>query len=360
MRKSLNEKITMITNQKCWIEHTAIEQVEAIANWKDVRQIAALPDLHAGKTPIGVAVETENRIYPHLIGNDIGCGMGFYHTNIMRKKFKIDRMVTRLNSIHTLGELSCSNPYLEASPIPDLGTLGGGNHFAEFQMVDSILDKEAFSKLGLCSEEVFLLIHCGSRSYGQTILSEFLNIDGFSSDSLEGQRYLSAHNHALTWAQRNRFLVAKKLLDHLGYASNPQEILDCPHNYIEQRKNLFIHRKGAVSALSGAVILPGSRGSYTYLIMPAQDTSAALWSLSHGAGRKWARSLCKSRIHNKYTRDTIRQTKLKSQVVCHDTDLLFQEAPEAYKNIEHIIEALKEYNLIHIIAVLKPLITFKG
>ena len=56
-----------------------------------------LPDLHAGKSPIGVAVLTEERFYPHLIGNDIGCGMGLFETNVKLKKFKQEKWVTKLN-----------------------------------------------------------------------------------------------------------------------------------------------------------------------------------------------------------------------------------------------------------------------
>ena len=94
--------------------------------------------------------------------------------------------------------------------------------------------------------------------------------------------------------------------------------------------------------------------------MPKEDTSLSLDSLSHGAGRKWARSLCKSRINNKYDRDSIRCTELKSKVVCHDTNLLFQEAPEAYKNIEQVIDSLIVFGLIEVVATLRPLITYKG
>ena len=63
---------------------------------------------------------------------------------------------------------------------------------------------------------------------------------------------------------------------------------------------------------------------------------------------------------SKYDRDSIRSTKLKSRVVCHDTNLLFAEAPEAYKNVEQVIDSLLDYDLIRRTAVLRPLITFKG
>jgi hypothetical protein len=121
-----------------------------------------------------------------------------------------------------------------------------------------------------------------------------------------------------------------------------------------------MHRKGAVSTLTGPVVIPGSRGSLTYVVMPSTNADEAACSLSHGAGRKWMRSLCKGRISGKYDKNTIRETRLGSKTVCHDTDLLYEEAPEAYKNIESIMDVLVGHGLCSIIATLRPLITFKG
>lgn len=350
----------LITSEKNWIEHTAIMQLKAVSELKGVVKAVGLPDLHAGKTPIGVTVVTEDIIYPHIIGNDIGCGMGLFRTGIDKKKFKSDRWVTRLNHIRELGDLETVNPYEEPSPICDLGTIGSGNHFAEFQILEEIIDEKEFEKLGISKADLLLLIHSGSRGYGQSILGEFSAPDGYAADSSEAGAYIEKHNDALLWAERNRKIVADKLIKYLGYSSQVEAVIDCKHNFLEQRGNVFLHRKGAVSAEVGAVVIPGSRGSLTYIVIPTDKTAESAYSLSHGAGRKWARSLCKSRIRDKYNRDTIRETKLKSRIVCHDTDLLFQEAPEAYKNIDAVIGSLLEFELIKIIATLKPVLTYKG
>ena len=74
----MNTKTTIITSEKNWLEHTAITQLDALANLDGAIQVVGLPDLHAGKTPVGLALVTENKIYPHIIGNDIGCGMSLY------------------------------------------------------------------------------------------------------------------------------------------------------------------------------------------------------------------------------------------------------------------------------------------
>lgn len=224
------------------------------------------------------------------------------------KKFKQEKWVSRLEAIRDLEDILFSDPYEEECPIRDLGTLGGGNHFAEFQCVEQIYDREAAGR----------------------------------------------------WAGRTRMAAAEKLLAWLGSNSEAELLMDSCHNYLERTKDGLLHRKGSVSARKGAVVIPGSRGSLTYVCIPREDTAVSLDSLSHGAGRKWARSICKSRIDQKYDRDSIRCTGLKSRVVCHDTNLLFAEAPEAYKNVEQVIGVLQEYGLIDITATLRPLITFKG
>lgn len=247
----MNSKTTIITNDKCWMEHTALTQLESVSNLPGVVRAVGLPDLHAGKSPVGITVESEGVLYPHLIGNDIGCGMGLFETNCSLRKFKQERFVTKLNHIRALEDLPCSNPYPEVSPIYDLGTIGGGNHFAEFQQVEEIIDQTSFDALGIDTSQLLLLVHSGSRGYGQRILSEFLDFTGLSADSERTNAYLAKHDDALLWAQRNRRLVAEKLIDYLGYDSEVKALLDCHHNFLERQGDIFIHRKGAVSALHG-------------------------------------------------------------------------------------------------------------
>jgi len=353
----MNTKTTIITSEKNWLEHTAIRQLEALANLDGVTQVIGLPDLHAGKTPVGLALVTEKKIYPHIIGNDIGCGMSLYSTEIEKRKLKLDRWVMRLNHIRVLADIETINPYDEPSPIYDLGTIGSGNHFAEFQIIDEIIDTQEFNALNLDDNMIYMLIHSGSRGYGHSIISEFREI-GYEGDSAKA--YIKKHDDAIKWAKRNRDIVSEKLIDYLGYTPELKKIIDCSHNFLEKRENVFVHRKGAVSTENGAVVIPGSRGSLTYIVKPTDNTKHTAFSISHGAGRKWARSLCKSRICDKYNRDTIRQNKYKGRVVCHDTNLLFEEAPEAYKNIDTVVQCLLDNKLIKVIATLKPVLTYKG
>lgn len=356
----MNNKITLIANDKCWIEHTALSQLENIANLKNVEKIAGLPDLHAGKSPVGIVMKTRGTVYPHIVGNDIGCGIGLFQTNCKLKKYKQERFVQKLNHIRKLEDLITVNPYDDESPIHDLGTIGSGNHFVEFQAVDKVYDEAAFQTLGINKKQLQMLVHSGSRGYGAQILSEYPAYDGYKLGQRMCAEYIEKHNNALLWANRNRKLVAEKIMDYLGFSDEVTPVLDSSHNFISIENEYVFHYKGAVKNQGKMIAIPGSRGSLTYIVKPALDTSISLDGLSHGAGRKWARSLCKGRIKNKYDRNTIRHTELGSRVVCHDTDLLYQEAPEAYKNIRHIIDALVEHKLCTVVATLTPLVTYKG
>jgi release factor H-coupled RctB family protein len=276
------------------------------------------------------------------------------------KKFKQDKNYKRLNEIDDLRTIEIESPYSEESPIPDLGSIGGGNHFAEFQLIRKVYDQELFDSLSLNPEYVAILVHSGSRRYGDEIYSQFSDFGGLAADGERCQLYLTAHDQAILWAKRNRLMVAKKLTEYLGYVTEQQPTIDCGHNQVQRYGNRFLHRKGAVSTKVGPVILPGSRGTPTYIVFPAEETSLSLDSLSHGAGRKWIRSLCKGRLKSKYDRHSIHRTKLNSLTVCHDTNLLYEEAPEAYKGIENIINCLVENNLCRVVATLEPLLTFKA
>lgn len=353
-------EIKIIASNKCWIEDIAKRQLEDISNLNGVLRIVGLPDLHAGKIPVGLAVETSDFIYPHIIGNDIGCGMTLFKIGISKKKFKKERWIKSLDKIKDLSDIEITNIYEEECPILNLGTIGSGNHFVEFQCVNEVYNKEEFEQLRLSTNDIMMLVHCGSRNYGETILNKFYNKNGIEVESDKARAYMESHDKALIWAERNREVISKKIMQSIATSGNIEKILSVNHNFIEKREDKFIHRKGAVSSEGGAVIIPGSRGNLSYIVMPTENTEVSLYSLSHGAGRKWSRSICKSRLKNKYTKDNIKQTKFKSHIICNDINLLFQEAPEAYKNIEQIIESLIEYKLIQVVATMKPLITYKG
>ncbi|WP_114299074.1 RNA ligase RtcB family protein [Anaerobacterium chartisolvens] len=371
--------VTIISSEKNWLEQNAVNQLNQISNLPGVVRAIGLPDLHPGKTPVGAAIITEGIIYPHLVGNDIGCGMSMFMTEIEKRKVKVDRLIKTLERIGNLKEIALpetgdenlSLSLLGERPSPlgaSLGTIGGGNHFAELQEVETIFAEEKFRSLGFDKNQIMLLIHSGSRGYGQTILDESIRVysaqNGLSQSSEAAKEYLSKHNDAVNWASLSRDLIAYRILKAFGVSPQTTKLIDCCHNSVSVKESdsklLYIHRKGASPADQGAVIIPGSRGSLTYLVMPKDNTEISGYSLAHGAGRKWERSMCRSRLENKYTKESIKSTKLKGRVVCNDTNLLFEEAAEAYKNIDTVIQSLIDFELINVIATFKPILTYKA
>lgn len=249
-----------------------------------------------------------------------------------------------------------------------LGTIGGGNHFAEFQQVDQVLDEDLFAASGLNLRHLQLLVHSGSRGYGQSILQQHVQQfghRGLADHSPEQQSYLLQHNDALRWAELNRFLIARRFLEAVRTQDEP--VLDVNHNLVSPftytdglSQQGWLHRKGATPADVPLVVIPGSRGDYSWLVAPESDADPrALCSLAHGAGRKWKRSDCKGRLSHRYSQSEMQRTTLGSQVICGNKELLYEEAPQAYKDSRRVIDDMLEAGLIRLVARLKPVLTFK-
>ena len=218
--------------------------------------------------------------------------------------------------------------------------------------------------LGLDREKIFLLVHSGSRGIGQGLLrqhAEQLRASGLVEASDAIQRYMNQHDFAVRWAKANRSLIARRVCDQLN--TDGRTVLDVSHNLVEKvivdGAAAWLHRKGAARSDAGPVIIPGSRGAFSYLVMPDGDQRPNLWSLAHGAGRKWNRKGCKQRLKSSTHANALTHTDLGSVVICEDRELLFEEAPQAYKNIGAVIEDMAAQGCIRVIATLRPLITYK-
>ena len=132
----MGNQIIIIKNSNTWIEGNAVQQLETTAKLPHIQRVAGMPDLHAGRGyPIGAAFFSVGHFYPALIGNDIGCGMAFWQTDLPAHKAKISKLVKQLGNIDApldtswqvrINELLPQHPFQAA-----LGTIGGGNHFAE-------------------------------------------------------------------------------------------------------------------------------------------------------------------------------------------------------------------------------------
>jgi release factor H-coupled RctB family protein len=109
----------------------------------------------------------------------------------------------------------------------------------------------------------------------------------------------------------------------------------------------------------GPVVIPGSRGTLSYLVLPTGETDHSLATLAHGAGRKWSRGETKGRLVERFRPEDLKRTPLGGWVVCEDKDLLYEEAPQAYKDVDVVVRDLVDAGLVTIIATLAPVITYK-
>ena len=368
--------------QKTWLEGNAVEQFNRVLSFEGIVRGAAFPDLHPGRgVPIGAAFLSRELIYPALIGNDIGCGMTLFDTGLPVRKLKVDKLMRKLGddpeaviqqlSQECLPEMggaedvttTARRRIIMEDTLGMLGTLGHGNHFAEILSVEKVLEPEAWEKLSIPKENALLLIHSGSRAYGEALWRDFAakhGDDGVPAASEDGAAYLEQHAQLIQWASFNRRLVARAFARLLG--CELREILNATHNSITPHgEGTFIHRKGASAVEAGKpVVVAGSRGSFSYLVAPNGDLEAHLFSLAHGAGRKWNRQSTAARVREKHSdMQSLLQTKLGTKVICPDKELLYEEAPEAYKDIEEIIADLAAFELAKPLARLKPVVNIK-
>ncbi|MGI9415508.1 MAG: RNA ligase RtcB family protein [Hyphomicrobiales bacterium] len=362
--------VRLIASDDSWIEGEAVRQLEATARLDGMVAAVGMPDLHPGKGhPIGAAFLSRGRIYPYLVGNDIGCGMALWQSDLPVRKIKLDKFVKKLTGLDEPWDGDPADR-LEARGVPSrlaspaLGTIGGGNHFAELQKVDTVVDNDTFARLGLDQGQAQVLIHSGSRGLGESILRAHTDrhgARGLDTGSDDFAAYVQAHDDAMDWASVNREVIAERFLDCLGGAA--RKVLDNCHNSVTPAPDgdagLWLHRKGAAPSTEGPVAIPGSRGAITYLVAPQGGQDANAWSLAHGAGRRWTRSESKARLSKRFRPQDLTRTDLGGRVICTSKDLLYEEAPQAYKDIESVIADLTSAGLITVIATLRPVITYK-
>ena len=363
-------QVRLFASAKSWIEVEAVRQLYATAKLSGVRRVAGFPDLHPGKgTPVGAAFVTEGVLYPHVIGGDIGCGMALFKTDLVRRDAKLDRWAALRFDLEYPWD-GFAGDFLAAREIestefdPALGTIGGGNHFAELQAVEEIFDAAEFKKLGLGKEQLAVLVHSGSRGLGESVLRDHVDqhcAHGVEAESFAAGKYLRGHDLAVRWAKASRELIAHRFVEALGAEAGC--LWDGCHNHITRHEisggTVWIHRKGAVATGNGPVVIAGSRGAFSYCVKPLGDGESHAWSLAHGAGRKWARSEARLRMRERFGMHQLVQTPLGGRVICEQRDLLYEEAPAAYKNIEAVIRDLVDAGLVSVIATFRPLLTYK-
>jgi len=367
-------KVRLFASAKSWVAGEALRQLYAAAKLEGMRLAVGFPDLHPGKGgPVGAAFVAEGMVHPYLIGGDIGCGMALFKTDLVQRDIKLSRWADLRFDLEHLWE-GDAREVLAASELEStefdgaLGTLGGGNHFAELQMVDEVLEARAFKRFALAKQQLVVLVHSGSRGLGESILRTYAEehqASGSDAESFAAAAYLRDHDRAVRWAKTNRALIARRFVQALG--TEAECLWDGCHNSITRRGfegevvwvHRKVHRKAAVATEGEPVMIPGSRGSLSYLVKPMGDGESHAWSLAHGAGRKWARSETRLRMRERFGMHQLTQTPLGGRVICGERDLLYEEAPAAYKNIEDVVQDLVDAGLVSVITTFRPLLTYK-
>lgn len=396
---------TSFFTDKLWIESAAIEQWKLCSKLPGVVKALALPDLHPGRSiPIGCAIVSHKIFYPHLAGNDLGCGVSAFLLPDLKKAspdfLSTLKWMKKPSNESLLDEhLSTFNNLWKQhnfNPLSHFGTIGGGNHFAEIGIVDEVfstpntaqiqplsatvqntaqntaydpIDRSQDSLSCIKKGQFILLVHSGSRTLGDDTAKFWYNqfgIKGSNENPTIANDWWQLQRACIDWAKNNRLAIAHNISSTVKSSITP--ICDTIHNSIDLISGescalpdldfVYVHRKGASAASSPVVALPGSRGDFSYLLKPLQTQKSAI-SLAHGAGRKWARSDCKERLQDNFSKESLRKSAIGSRVICSNTDLLYEEAPQAYKKSSDVLKALQEHELATPIAKLRPLVSIK-
>ncbi len=288
---------------------------------------------------------------------------------------------------------------------PQLGTLGSGNHFLEVDVVSEVFDSAAAQVMGLFAGCIVLQIHCGSRGFGHQICSDY--VKSFQSavrqfdihlpdrelvcaplNSKEGEAYLGAMRSAANYAFANRQILANAARNVFveifsGKVRNPGlfQVYDLAHNIgkIENHSvdgkiiKVCIHRKGATRAFGpGApglpqeygtigqpVLVPGSMGTASWVLVGTnQSMLKAFGSSCHGAGRVLSRSKAKKLVQGNELRTRLEKRGI--LVRAGSLSGLAEEAPEAYKDVDIVVETVVGAGIAQKVARLEPVLVIKG
>ena len=352
--QSAQATVSVFASPSSWIESGALDQCHQVAALDGMIHVAGMPDLHPGKVaPIGAAM-TSTVLYPFLVGSDIGCGIAVFPIRL--KRAVPEKLAARFPDLDREVDPADVDEEIPGGHTEGLGTVGRGNHFVELARVDQVLDAGHASRLGLTAGDLVLIVHSGSRGLGERILRAHTEVHG-AGPAADPAGYLAAHDEAVRWGSLNRRLMAARVADALG-AEPAEPIVDVCHNSVQVTDGVYLHRKGAAPGDGRDVLIAGTRGTRSYLVAAHAGPDAG-HSVAHGAGRKMSRADALRRGRAKHTVEELRRTAVGSLVVCGDRQLLFEEAPTAYKRIEQVIGDLVEHGLATSVVATVPLVTYK-
>jgi tRNA-splicing ligase RtcB len=439
----------------------APEQVANVATLPGiVGQSMAMPDIHWGYGfPIGGVAAFETRdgvVSPGGVGYDINCGVRLLRTSLERSEVTEDilkKLVTAIynnvpSGVGSKGKIRISSREVEkvltkgarwavgngygsetdlefteengemqgadlsgVSPralqrgMPQLGTLGAGNHFLEIQQVAEIFDDSAANALGVHKGQVMVMIHTGSRGLGYQVCDDNVKTLGAVSrkygieladrqlacapiESPEGRRYFGAMVCAANYAWANRQAITHWVREAFSrvLGKGPEllgmsMVYDVAHNIakfeeheINGRKvKVCVHRKGATRALpphhpalpsayrglGQPVLIPGDMGTSSYLLLGTEAAARNTFaSTCHGAGRVWSRTRALKETRSRNVAEELRSKGI--QVMAASREVLREEVPDAYKDVDAVVNVCHRAGIARRIARMRPLGVVKG
>ncbi|MFZ2098229.1 MAG: RtcB family protein [Anaerolineales bacterium] len=288
---------------------------------------------------------------------------------------------------------------------PQLGSLGAGNHFIEIDLVEQVFDPHAASVMGLEQGNLAVQIHCGSRGFGHQICTDY--VEEFQGavrrygihlvdrelvcaplNSPEGQNYLGAMRCAANYAFANRQILAhsaRKAFEQVlaGKTKDWQlhQVYDICHNMgkIEthtidgERMQVCVHRKGATrafgpgapelpdeyKAIGQPVLVPGSMGTASWVLVgTAASMEKSFGSTCHGSGRLMSRHEAKRNVRGEKLRQDLEAEGI--HIRAGSMAGLAEEAPQAYKDVDQVVDAVVGAGIARKVARLHPLAVIKG
>ncbi|NQT78989.1 MAG: RtcB family protein [Candidatus Aminicenantes bacterium] len=433
-----------------------LQQAKNVACLQGIQKTAyVMPDAHQGYGfPIGGVAAfdlDEGIISPGGVGYDINCGVRLLKTDYLEKDVHGRRTqllaeifkevpagvgkggITRLNRNVLLevcvkgAEWAVENGYgqrndlkrteengrmREADPgylssravergIPQLGTLGAGNHFLEIQKVLKIFDRDVARAFGIHSEnQILVMIHCGSRGLGHQVASDYIRLmeNKLGSRGLPdrelinapvrsqlGQEYYKSMSAAVNYAFANRQMIAHWVRNVfskvMGSSEGMDQVYDVCHNVAKiekhriygELKEVCIHRKGATRSFGPGreeipgvyrsvgqpIIIPGSMGTASYILAGTTEAEElSFGSTAHGAGRLMSRHEARRRFRG----EKIKQDMESKGIELKSTSWkgVAEEAAQAYKDVDEVVEVSHKVGIGKLVAKVVPIGVMKG
>ncbi|UCD20411.1 MAG: RtcB family protein [candidate division WOR-3 bacterium] len=289
---------------------------------------------------------------------------------------------------------------------PQLGTLGAGNHFLEIQVVEDIYDREAAKIMDIDDVgQITVMIHTGSRGLGYQVCDDNVKVLGRTTQkygiiipdrqlacapitSPEGRSYFEQMACAANYAWANRQCIMhwiresfEKVLGKKAEDLGLNLIYDVAHNIAkferhrigDETKELCVHRKGATRAFSAGheevpvkyksigqpVLIPGDMGTHSYLLLGTDlAMKETFGSTCHGAGRVMSRTKALDRTRGRSIDKELAQRGI--YVLSASNEVLREEVPEAYKDIDMVVDAVHNAGISRKVARMRPLGVVKG